>query len=48
MMIEIGNNLRHMIEYGITTFCILLIADSILEWSKAYMDYKKKEEKTNE
>lgn len=40
-MIEIGNNLRHAFEYGITTFGIVAIVRVVLEWSKAYMDYQK-------
>lgn len=41
-MIEIGNNLRHVFEYGITTFGIVLMVSVVLQWSKAYMDYQKK------
>ena len=42
-MIEIGNNLRHVFEYGITTFGIVLMVNVVLQWSKAYMDYQKRE-----
>ncbi len=42
MMIEIGNNLRHVFEFGIAVFGIIGIVSVVLDWSVKLMDYQQK------
>jgi len=42
VIIEIGNNLRHVFEFGIAVFGITGIVRVVLDWSVKLMDYQQK------